>query len=139
MLDREFDSGVLAGLREAVLGYATACGMPEDRAIDVMLAVHEMAANAVRHGSGYGRLRMRATASTLRCEVSDPGPPVRDGRAADGPGGLATAAWPFERGHGLWLAREVADHLRVTSGPHGTLITLVFILPAPAAPPPQPR
>ena len=42
MLDREFDTDALAGLREAVLGYATACGMPKDRAIAVMLAVHEL-------------------------------------------------------------------------------------------------
>ena len=80
MPDREFDTDALAGLREAVLGYATACGMAGDRAIDVMLAVHELAANAVRHGPGHGRLRIHVTASTLHCEVSDPGPPSRDGR-----------------------------------------------------------
>jgi hypothetical protein len=50
VLIREFDADALAGLREAVLGYATACGMPEDRAIDVMLAVHELAATG---GSSY--------------------------------------------------------------------------------------
>ena len=128
MLDREFDTDALAGLREAVLGYATACGVPEDRAIDITLAVHELAANAVRHGPGYGRLRIRVTASTLCCEVSDPGPSVRDGRAADGLGTAVTAPWPAEQGHGLWLVRKVADHLRVTSGPHGSLIIAVFTL-----------
>ena len=82
MLDREFDSAALAGLREAVLGCAVACGMPEDQAIDVMLAVHELAANAVCHGPGRGRLRINVTASTLRCEVSDTGPSSRGaGRA----------------------------------------------------------
>ena len=70
VLDQKFDTAALAGLREAVLGYATACGMPEDRAIDVMLAVHELAANAVRHGPGHGQLRLHVTASTLRCEVT---------------------------------------------------------------------
>jgi anti-sigma regulatory factor (Ser/Thr protein kinase) len=124
VLAREFDAGALAGLREAVLGYATACGMPEDRAIDVMLAVHELAANAVRHGPGHGLLRIRVTASALRCEVSDPGPSSRDG----------TAPWPVEQGHGLWLVHTAADHLRVTSGPHGSLITVMFALPAAAAP-----
>jgi len=134
VLEREFDSGALAGLREVVLGYAIDCGMPEDRALDVMLAVHELAANAVRHGPGYGRLRMHATASTLRCEVSDLGPYVWDGHAVDGTGDLTTAPWPFEQGHGLWLARQAADHLRVTSGPRGSLIALAFTLPAAAAP-----
>jgi anti-sigma regulatory factor (Ser/Thr protein kinase) len=76
VLVREFDAGALAGLREAVRGYATACGMAEDRAIDVMLAVHELAANAVRHGPGHGRLRLHVTVGTLRCEVSDPARPA---------------------------------------------------------------
>jgi len=139
VLDREFDPDALAGLRDAVLGYATACGMPEDRGIDVMLAVHELAANAVRHGPGHGRLRIQVTASTLHCEVSNPGPPSRDGRDPDGTGGQAPGAvpWPVEQGHGLWLAHQVADHLRMTSGPHGSLITVLFALPAATASPPQ--
>lgn len=141
MLDREFDTAALAGLREAVLGCAAACGMPEGRAVDVMLAVHELAANAVRHGPGRGRLRIHVTASTLRCEVSDPG---GSSRGPDGAGGQPLAApgavpWPVEQGHGLWLACKVADHLRVSSGPHGTLITAAFTLPAAAAPPPRAR
>ena len=136
MLDREFGTGALAGLREAVLGYATACGMPEDRAIDVMLAVHELAANAVRHGPGHGRVRIHVTASTLRCEVSDPGPACRNGQA---PGAPAAAPWPVEQGHGLWLVRKAANRLRLTSGPHGALITAEFALPAAAAPPSRAR
>ena len=144
MLDQEFDTAALAGLREAVLGYATACSMPGDRAIDVMLAVHELAANAVHHGPGHGRLRIHVTASTLHCEVSDPGPSSRDDPAPGGTGGQPSGApgtvpWPVEQGHGLWLVHTVADHVRVTSGPHGSLITAVFALPAAAAPAPQAR
>jgi anti-sigma regulatory factor (Ser/Thr protein kinase) len=147
VLDREFHTGALAGLREVVLGYATACGMAGDRAIDVMLAVHELAANAVRHGPGHGRLRIHVTTSTLHCEISDPGPRSRDDRAPDSADGQALGApdapgavpWPVEQGHGLWLVHTLADHVRVTSGPHGSLITVVFTLPAAAAPPPQAR
>ena len=144
MLDREFGADALARLREAVAGCASACGLPEDRAVDVMLAVHELAANAVRHGPGHGRLRIHVTASTLHCEVSDPGPPSRNGRVPDGAAGQTPGApdampWPVEEGHGLWLVRTVADRVRVTSGPHGSLITAVFALPAAAAPPPQAR
>ena len=46
MLDQEFTAGTLHILREAVLVHATAAGLPEARAADVMLAVHELAANA---------------------------------------------------------------------------------------------
>jgi anti-sigma regulatory factor (Ser/Thr protein kinase) len=139
VLVREFDADALAGLREAVLGYVTACGMPEERAIDVMLAVHELAANAVRHGPGHGRLKLHVTAGTVHCEVSDPGPSSRDCRAG-GTGGQARGApgaapWPVEQGHGLWLVHTAADRVRVTSGPRGSLITAAFTLPAPATPP----
>jgi len=144
MLDREFDTGALAGLREAVLDYATACGMPGDRAIDVMLAVHELAANAVRHGPGHGRLRIHLTAGTLRCEISDPGPASLNGHAPVGtngqpPGAPGAVRWPVEQGHGLWIVHKTADNLRVSSGPHGSLITAEFTLPAAVASPPQPR
>jgi anti-sigma regulatory factor (Ser/Thr protein kinase) len=139
-LVREFDADALAGLRQAVLGYAIACGMIEDRAIDVMLAVHELAANAVRHGPGHGRLRLHVTAGALHCEVSDPGTSSLDGhaRGTAGPAlGAAGAAapWPVEQGHGLWLVHIAADDVRVISGPNGSLITMVFTLPGATAPP----
>jgi anti-sigma regulatory factor (Ser/Thr protein kinase) len=138
VLVRDFDADALAGLRKAVLGYAIACGMPEDRAFDVMLAVHELAANAVRHGPGHGRLRLHGTASALHCEVSDSGRSSRDGRAGS-TGGQAPGAvpWPVEQGHGLFLVRKAADDLRVACGPDGSLVTVVFTLPAAVAPPPQ--
>ena len=73
-LDQEFGETTLRVLRETVLAHATAAGMPAGRALDVMLAVHELAANAVEHGGGTGRLRMSVTNRELICHVSDPGP-----------------------------------------------------------------
>ena len=46
-LDRQFGEGTLHILREAVLAHVAAAGMPDDRASEVMLVVHELAANAV--------------------------------------------------------------------------------------------
>ena len=74
MLDQEFGATTLRVLRETVLAHATAAGMPEGRALDVMIAVHELAANAVKHGGGTGHLRMSVTNGELICQVSDPGP-----------------------------------------------------------------
>ena len=74
-LDQEFGETTLRVLRETVLAHATAAGMPEGRALDVMIAVHELAANAVKHGGGTGHLRMSVTNGELICQVSDPGPP----------------------------------------------------------------
>jgi two-component sensor histidine kinase len=51
-LDQEFDPGTLHTLRAKVLVQACRAGLSESRATDVVLAVHELAANAIRHGAG---------------------------------------------------------------------------------------
>ncbi len=40
------------------------------------------------------------------------------------------ARWPVEPGHGLWLARQVADQMMLRSGQSGTKAVLIFTLPA---------
>ncbi len=127
-LDRAFDADTLSGLRKAVLAEAAAAGMPRDRAADVMLAVHELAANAVRHGSGAGRLAMRVRDGRLYCQVSDDGPASADGQAGRGEP-TAARAWPVQRGHGLWIVQASADQMSVASGSVGSQVTAVFILP----------
>jgi anti-sigma regulatory factor (Ser/Thr protein kinase) len=117
-LDQRFDVRTLRILRETVAAHASAAGMPEERALDVMLAVHELAANAVRHGGGTGRMRMNVTAGELVCQVSDPGP---DAAVPEQP-------WPYEPGHGLWLVSQVADRITVDSGPAGSTVTAAFAL-----------
>ena len=133
MLDQEFTAGTLHILREAVLAHATAAGLPEARATDVMLAVHELAANAVRHGGGTGRLRIRIDAGRLHCQVTDPGSAHVNGHLpaarADEGGGAAAQPWPYQPGHGLWLVRRAADQLTVTTGPGGSQVTVSFTLP----------
>jgi anti-sigma regulatory factor (Ser/Thr protein kinase) len=70
---------------------AVAAGLTVDQARDVVLAVHELAANAVRHGGGTGRLRMLVSAGRLRCQVSDDGP------ADDGQPGSLTSGRDQDR------------------------------------------
>ncbi len=135
-LEQHFDEGTLHILRETVLAHAIAAGMADGRATDVMLAVHELAANAVRHGGGSGRMRMRATGGELIFDVSDPGPTSPNGHAPGGTpgrqrsGGTAAQAqpWAYQPGHGLWLVRKVADHISAVSGPSGSHVTAVFAL-----------
>ena len=112
VLDERFDAGALHLLRERVAACAAAAGMRADRAMEVTLAVHELAANAVRHGAGAGRLLVRAAGGALRCQVSDAGP--------------GTGPWPLRQGHGLWIVQAVADQVTVSSGPHGSQVTAVF-------------
>jgi anti-sigma regulatory factor (Ser/Thr protein kinase) len=132
-LDQEFGETTLRILRETVLAHATDVGMPEGRALDVMLAVHELAANAVEHGGGTGRLRMSVTNRELICQVSDPGPASsglsRNTPGSQRPGATAQIApWPYEPGHGLWLVRQIADHINVNSGPAGSQVTVAFTM-----------
>lgn len=130
-LNQAFDADTLHDLRKAVLAAATAAGMPEHRATEVMLAVHELAANAVCHGGGAGPARMRVVAGELHCQVSDAGPSTADGNARRG-GVRDARLWPIHRGHGLWLVRNVADRLSMASGPAGSEVSAVFALPRPS-------
>ena len=142
-------------LRAAVAAHAARAGVPAGQVPDLVIAVHELATNAIRHGAGHGRLRIWADGGVLHCQVRDdgtapaPGPvaaadpvaPVDPGAApADAAAGAssgaqvdtgtgAAALWPAEHGHGLWLIRQVADQISVHSAPGGKLATASFMLP----------
>ena len=123
VLDQEFDSGSLYALRAAVQAHAGQAGLSEDRASEVVLAVHELAANAIAHGAGRGRLRLWELTGSLSCEITDAGTPgTTDSSETADP-------WPTADGHGLWLVRQVADHLDLHSGPHGTRAVVTFAFP----------
>jgi anti-sigma regulatory factor (Ser/Thr protein kinase) len=123
VLDQEFDSGNLYALRAAVQAHAGQAGLSEDRISEVVLAVHELAANAIAHGAGRGRLRMWDLVGALSCEIADGGTPgTADSSEVADP-------WPAVDGHGLWLVRQVADHMDLRSGPRGTRAVVTFVLP----------
>src|SRR5881394_4474487 len=121
-LDQAFDGDSLFALRATVAAHGSRAGLSEGRTRDLVLAVHELAANAVRHGAGQGRLRMWATPEGVRCEVIDDG--------ADGTGEEPAEApvWHVEPGHGLWLVRRIADGASVRSDPSGTVAVVNFRL-----------
>jgi anti-sigma regulatory factor (Ser/Thr protein kinase) len=136
-LDQAFDGGSLYALRSAVAAHAAEAGLSRPRVYDVVAAAHELAANAVRHGAGHGRLRLRSDGRVLVCQVSDDGPapaaPAGNGQAAPG----SPPLWPVEHGHGLWMAGQVADQFTLDHGPAGTTATASFtISPDPEAPQP---
>jgi anti-sigma regulatory factor (Ser/Thr protein kinase) len=143
LLDQEFDSATLYALRAAVQAHASRVGLSEDRAGEVVLAVHELAANAIAHGAGRGRLQMWDLVGALSCEIVDGGPASSGGPAsahrsagAHGPAGAhgsppVSDPWPAAHGHGLWLVRQVADELDLRSGPRGTRAVVTFALARP--------
>jgi anti-sigma regulatory factor (Ser/Thr protein kinase) len=115
-----------------VAAHVTQAGVPEPRARDVVLAVHELAVNAIRHGAGRGQLLIREHHGTLHCQVTDDGPP-QAARSGTGPETQITspadAPWPSQHGHGLWVVGQVADQVSLQSGPGGTIATASFTLP----------
>lgn len=129
ILRQEFDVGSLYVLRAAVAAHASQAGAPERRVSDIVLAVHELAANVVRHGAGRGQVLISAADGVLHCQVTDdgrqPGP-----AAGTGPGTPGTARkdahWPSRKGHGLWVVRQISDRLDIQTGPGGSVVTVSF-------------
>jgi len=124
---RDFSHDDLNTLRHDLTRFAENNGLTDRALYRFVLAVHELATNAVRHGGGHGHLELRRTGDHLRCRISDHGPgmPFAHPPSRPAPGTLS--------GRGLWLARHGGD-LTWTSDGHGTTVTLtcpVSVLPGP--------
>jgi serine/threonine-protein kinase RsbW len=132
VLDMTFDSGTLHTLRAEVRVRAVRAGLPERRAEDVVLAVHELAANSVRHAGGAGRLRMWNLARALHCQVDDGDglgavePVSRLAASRSASGWMLMNSLPCVPGHGLWVVQQVADQVRSLSGSRGTSVMITF-------------
>ena len=122
----------LQTLRAAVRGCAEASGLA-GRAEDVVLALHELAANVVRHGGGTGRLRAWNLPGMLRFQVDNGRqPPLDVASVPNGhsPGGRASdVVLPFVPGHGLWVVERICDYMVSMSGPGGTSVAVAFDRP----------
>ena len=136
VVDQFFDGDSLYALREAVAAHASQAGLSEGRVGDLVLAVHELAVNAVWHGAGHGRVRLWKTGDSLRFEVSDDGAASTPGPADAGSEPADPPAWAIEPGHGLWLVRQLADQASLRSGPSGTVAVISFTLRPPGRLPP---
>src|SRR5260370_11054796 len=73
ILDQAFDGDSLPALRAAVAAQAARAGLPPHRADDLVVAAHELAANAVLHGPRHGRLRLWQRDKSLEFDVTDDG------------------------------------------------------------------
>jgi len=117
-IDRRFDNQTLHSARHAVAALVTAWGATTDQIDALILITGELAANAVRHGGGHGRLRLWRLPAQVRLAVSDRGPglpdPTRAGLQLPPPGALG--------GRGLWLVRAFADAVEIYSGGEGATI-----------------
>ena len=113
-----FDAQSLGAVRRIVVERAARAGLEGARAEDLLLAVHEVAGNSVRHGGGTGVLDVWQDGRTLLCEVSDRGRIERPlaGRERPRAGQIG--------GYGLWLANQLCDLVQVRTQSSGSRVRL---------------
>jgi anti-sigma regulatory factor (Ser/Thr protein kinase) len=117
LLSREFTAATITELRHAVAARVAAVGLTGEPAEDFVLAVHELATNAVRHGGGAGYLHLRRQGDILSCDVVD------QGARADSPP-IQLSAGDVAGGRGLWLADQLADSLSLHRRADGMTATV---------------
>lgn len=111
-----FDVDRLSGARDLAVELAKRLDLPGERLDDFSLAVTELTTNSVQHGGGSGTVSVWGYGAQIVCEVRDRGwlrdplagrrPPQRDR-----PGG-----------RGLLMVHNLADLVRVHTGPEGTTV-----------------
>jgi anti-sigma regulatory factor (Ser/Thr protein kinase) len=121
-LTMAFGPGDLPAMRARVIAYLGSL-VVEDRLEDVVLVVHELAANVVRHGGGYGQLQLWGDGDRIVCRVSDSGPGL-NATAASAP---EPPSPRMAGGRGLFIVRRLSD-LWIDTGPAGTIVTATMPL-----------
>jgi anti-sigma regulatory factor (Ser/Thr protein kinase) len=113
----------LAAVRAVVYRYARQAGLPESRAIDLVLAVSEVAANTVRHAKSPGSLKIWYDTKEIVCQIQD------EGTITDPLAGRRQPSLEAMGGHGLWIVNQVCDEVEIRSDETGTTIRLHMGLP----------
>jgi anti-sigma regulatory factor (Ser/Thr protein kinase) len=119
------DAGSLELVRARVREFGERAGLTDLALTKFVLAVHELAVNAVRHAGGRGEVRVWADAGGLRCAVTDHGRGIAR-RYLD----VRRPASATEiRGWGLWLVHQICADVRVETGSAGTRVTIRYPVP----------
>jgi anti-sigma regulatory factor (Ser/Thr protein kinase) len=116
--EMSFNPWQLVELRRAITDAATDADLDPDRTLDFVLAVNEVASNAVEHGYGVGELRIWRQGDELICEVHNAGP------LEEPLPGLRPPHPNSARGRGVWIARQLCDLLHVWADENGTHVRL---------------
>ncbi|MGW3136832.1 ATP-binding protein [Streptomyces sp. NPDC001139] len=123
LLKQSFTADCLALLRALVESAAAKEGLDDSRLGEFVLAVDEIACNAVEHAGGGGRLVLRRLDGALECLITDTGPGFTPELPRTPPELDSTG------GRGLWLADLLTDRLTITTGTTGAAVTLLMYLP----------
>ncbi|GGQ71638.1 ATP-binding protein [Couchioplanes azureus] len=113
----------LRRLRSVMNAWAAAHRFAEEPADDLVVAVVEVAANGLRHGTAPVRVRAWHHHDTLVVQCDDPGGHPVPATAGYRRPGSADAT---PGGRGLWLARQLADMVQIDSTSGHTRVRLHF-------------
>ena len=111
-----FDLPSLPALRRFVAMRGTAFGLVGDRISELILAVNELATNSVRHGGGFGLVRLWQDHDEVVAEVRD------HGYIDDPLVGRQRPEVEALGGRGLWLVNQLCDLVQVRSTPGGCVV-----------------
>src|SRR5260370_10526275 len=117
----------LAAIRAVVHRYAIQAGLTEARAIDLTLAVSEVAANTIKHAKSPGSLKIWYDTNEIVCQIHD------EGIITDPMAGRREPSLDALGGHGLWIVNQVCDNVGMQSDESGATISLHMNLPRPGA------
>ena len=103
---------------------ARLAGLAEDRVVDFVIAVSEVAGNTVRHARSQGSMEIWCDAGEIICEIRD------SGVITDPMVGRRPPAADANGGHGLWLVHQICNKVELQSDENGTTVRLHFSLPS---------
>jgi anti-sigma regulatory factor (Ser/Thr protein kinase) len=112
----------LSEVRALAESKARVFGLPEDRIVDFVIAVAEVAANTVRHARSPGSMEIWLDGGEVVCEIRDAGV-ITDPLVGSGP-----PPPHANGGHGLWLVHQICDRVDLHSDERGTVIRLHMAL-----------
>jgi anti-sigma regulatory factor (Ser/Thr protein kinase) len=108
----------LSEVRALAEKQARMAGLPDDRVVDFVIAVSEVAGNTVRHAKSPGSIEIWSNDDEIICEICD------EGVITDPQVGSQPPPPDASGGHGLWLVHQVCDRVEVRSGKDGTVIRM---------------
>jgi anti-sigma regulatory factor (Ser/Thr protein kinase) len=118
------DIDSLAGLRSAAADHGRSCGMDDTGVGDLVMVANELATNVVRHGGGAGEMSLWRQNGLLFCQVRDHGPGMVNAAGA----GVDRIEITSLTGRGIWMIRQVADHVQIDTDTEGTTITVAMAI-----------
>lgn len=108
----------LGTVRSLVAQHGERAGLARAKCEDLVIAVNEVASNAIKHGRSEGRLHVWSTARELICQLED------RGHISDRMAGRYRPAVGTNGGLGLWMVNQLCDLVQTRTTPSGTTIRL---------------